>query len=268
MLKFYLLGVAMEEINGFRFNVLSEKIHEKHKTNAAFAEALRKKGLEKSEDAIRKWRQGNSVPKVGELMTIAEALDIPVGDLFVMPKSNFERLFSFDKKNKDILGTLPNFTNFELPELPSKLQAAMSDPADENAINIKIISHKASAGTSADIQDIEVFDTDKTITVSQLFFKILQNSENLRTTQVESHSMVPMLYPDTWIVFDISQNKFMGDGLYVLNWRNVLMVKLIQLTNKGTLRIVSRNPDYESWEINPDDQSVFAIYGKVVKVIL
>lgn len=80
--------------------------------------------------------------------------------------------------------------------------------------------------------------------------------------------MIPMLMPESIVIFDTQNNRFKGDGLYVLLWRNVMMVKLLQLTNKGQLKIVSKNSDYESWEIDHDDQSVFKILGKVVKIII
>ncbi|MDR1008055.1 MAG: S24 family peptidase [Campylobacteraceae bacterium] len=137
-----------------------------------------------------------------------------------------------------------------------------------STINITILSHNVSAGTDTDVTDIEVLDTNDVITVSLNLFKTPQNSKFLRAAKVDGYSMIPILMPDSIVIFDTHKNVFAGDGLYVLIWRNVMMVKILQLTNKGQLLILSKNQDYQSWEIDPDDQSVFKILGKVVKTII
>lgn len=142
-----------------------------------------------------------------------------------------------------------------------------STPAS-GTININMLSHNVSAGTSADITNIDVLDTDDVITVSLNLFRTPQNNKFLRATRVDGYSMIPMLMPESIVIFDSHKNIFDGDGLYVLVWRNVMMVKILQLTNKGQLLIISKNQDYQSWEIDPDDQSVFRILGKVVKTII
>jgi transcriptional regulator with XRE-family HTH domain len=139
---------------------------------------------------------------------------------------------------------------------------------ETNLLNIPIISHKVSAGASSEIEGIEVFDTLEHMPISPLYFKTPQKAENLRVTQVDGHSMIPMLNPDNYAIFDITQKSYSGDGLYVINFRSILMIKLLQLTNKATLRIISVNKDYESYETDIDDQSVFAIFGKVVKIVI
>ncbi|MDR1975567.1 MAG: helix-turn-helix domain-containing protein [Campylobacteraceae bacterium] len=146
-------------------------------------------------------------------------------------------------------------------------QSADPSSKTEETVRINILSQRASAGTLSSIEDTEVFDTHETFVISQIAFKTPANAANLRTTQVDGYSMLPILLPDNWVIFDITKNTYSGDGLYVLNWRNVLMVKILQLSNKGTLEIISRNADYKSWEVDPDDQSVFQIIGKVIKVI-
>ncbi|MDR2100272.1 MAG: S24 family peptidase [Campylobacteraceae bacterium] len=142
------------------------------------------------------------------------------------------------------------------------------DYVTDDVLQIPVISYKASAGTSSDIEDIEVFDILKTMPISPLYFKTSQKVENLRVIQVDGHSMTPILYHDSHVIFNITQNEYAGDGLYVINFRNILMVKLLQVSNKGALRIISANKDYESYETDIDDQSVFRIFGKVVKIII
>ncbi|MDR2342887.1 MAG: S24 family peptidase [Campylobacteraceae bacterium] len=217
----------------FNYLLLGELISKYYGSSAKFADELTKQGLPKSEPAIKKWRQNESVPKINELHIIAKLLHVTIADLFVT-KNNIN--ITQDKNDSDVL-------------------------------DVVILSHNTSAGTSQDIYDIEVFDTNQTITISPLYFKTPQKAENLRATQVEGYSMLPMLLPDSWIIFDITKTSYDGDGLYVFNWNNILMVKLLQITPEGKFKIISRNPDYESWEIQNENQVVFKIFGKVLKTV-
>jgi len=80
--------------------------------------------------------------------------------------------------------------------------------------------------------------------------------------------MTPMLYPDSWILFD-EQAKYNGDGLYVINYQNILMVKLLQIDfANNKLKIISVNKDYQSWEVDQDNQEYFSIVGKVIRCII
>jgi len=66
----------------FDYKLLGNLIEDKYKTNKNFSIALKRMGITKSEDAIKKWRQGNSVPKVNELSIISKALDVKISTLF------------------------------------------------------------------------------------------------------------------------------------------------------------------------------------------
>jgi phage repressor protein C with HTH and peptisase S24 domain len=47
------------------------------------------------------------------------------------------------------------------------------------------------------------------------------------------------------------------------------MVKRLQADPMGKLKIIGENPRYESWDFDPsDNQSVFVIVGRVVKIIV
>ncbi|MDR1976905.1 MAG: LexA family transcriptional regulator [Campylobacteraceae bacterium] len=150
---------------------------------------------------------------------------------------------------------------------PDKIRAS-----EENRrlgiLDITTISHRASAGTSSDIEGVEVADDIETMSISSSYFKTPQKAENLRVMQVDGYSMTPMLYPDSHIIFDITKTAYAGDGLYIVNFKNILMAKLLQVTSKGTLKIISTNKEYESYEVEIDNQSVFKIVGKVVKIIM
>lgn len=99
------------------------------------------------------------------------------------------------------------------------------------------------------------------------FFKTKPKA-NLKVIQVDGYSMIPMLLPDSFVIFEETY-KLDGDGLYVINYSNQLMVKLLQITPDGKLAIISKNKDYKSFELNfKENNEFFKIIGKVIKCIL
>lgn len=151
-------------------------------------------------------------------------------------------------------------------KIPSKYTET-NQAGDDNGYWITKISHPASAGTGSDIQDLVVDDMNIKFFVPATFFKTVMNSERLRIVKVDGNSMIPMLYPDSWVIIELGQN-FSGDGLYVINYRNILMVKLLQILPSGAIFIKSVNKEYESYEVSKDDQNIFIIVGKVLRSII
>lgn len=137
---------------------------------------------------------------------------------------------------------------------------------DPTLLKIQRIALKASAGSGNHLESIDKFEVVETMTISRSLLKTQPNG-TLRLIGVDGYSMVPMLYPDSLVLFD-EYPEWRGDGLYILNWRNELMVKILQIDPHGKLHIKSANKEYESWIVDPDDQSVFSIVGKVLRIII
>ena len=111
---------------------------------------------------------------------------------------------------------------------PTNLKNSQIEQLKEDQILICELSSKVGAGESVDINGIEVYDTTKLVPFSQMLFKTrLKNTNNLRCMQVEGYSMVPMLYPDSWVIADVTA-RFEGDGLYIINFCVNFMVKFLQ----------------------------------------
>lgn len=138
---------------------------------------------------------------------------------------------------------------------------------DDNGYWINKISHSASAGTLTEIDGVEVYDTDERIFLPSHFFKAIQASERLRMVEVVGDSMEPKLKSGDWVIIDVS-NKFLGDGMYVINFRNILMVKTLQFKPNGSIVIKSENPKYESYYLDDDTQDSIYIIGRVIKSII
>ncbi|MDD5359849.1 MAG: S24 family peptidase [Sulfurovaceae bacterium] len=135
---------------------------------------------------------------------------------------------------------------------------------DKDTISMPLIRGHVQAGKGNDIDGIR-YDIVETMTISKSLFKTPPLG-SVRVIKVDGYSMVPMLYPDTFVIFD-ECHEFRTDGLYIINYDNELMVKLIQIDPRGSIHIKSVNPDYQSWTVQRDEQVFFSIVGKVLRVI-
>lgn len=134
-------------------------------------------------------------------------------------------------------------------------------------IAIPKLSIKASAGHGNNLECIDTFKSGEVIHVDKSLFK--SPPKNIKAVQVDGYSMLPMLLPDSWVFFD-EANSYYGEGLYVLNLDNELIVKLLQKNPiNGVIKIISVNKDYESYEYDSNTSDiVFRIVGKVVRVMM
>ena len=150
----------------------------------------------------------------------------------------------------------------------SNLKKTEADQISHDQILIRKLSSAVGAGESVDINGVEVYDTDVLVPFSQMLFKVRpKKADRIRCMQVDGYSMVPMLFPDSWVIADVTA-KFEGDGLYIINYCDNFMVKLLQKSPDGTLHIKSVNKDYESYDIGPDDDAQVYIVGKVLRCVI
>ena len=139
---------------------------------------------------------------------------------------------------------------------------------DTDQIFIRKLSSSVGAGESVDINGIEIYDTDVLVPFSRMLFQVCpKNTSRIRCMPVEGYSMVPMLYPDSWVIADVTA-KFEGDGLYIINYCDQFMVKLLQKSPDGALDIISVNQQYKSYHIGANDQTEVYIVGKVLRCVI
>ncbi|EAK4519176.1 LexA family transcriptional regulator, partial [Campylobacter coli] len=120
----------------------------------------------------------------------------------------------------------------------SKLSKKFYIDKEENALNkdrnkqeinfysIPKLNISASAGGGNELIGLEEYETGEMLELSKAFFKT--TPKNVKAIKVDGYSMIPMLLPDSWVIFE-EIHEYQGDGLYILNFDNQLMVKLLQL---------------------------------------
>lgn len=180
-------------------------------------------------ETIKRYENGKTNPTSDNLSKIADALSVNVKNLYADAS----------------LGESPSwsFANNDLSLSPSNLKKSQKEQIAEDQIYIKQLSSSVGTGESVDIEGIEIYDTDILVPFSQMLFKVRpKNTDRVRCMKVDGYSMVPMLYPDSWVIADVTA-KFEGDGLYIINYCNHFMVKLLQKSPDGVLHIKSVNKE-------------------------
>ncbi len=88
-------------------------------------------------------------------------------------------------------------------------------------------------------------------------------SANIKMITVVGDSMQNTIEPGDQIFIDIHIDYFDGDGIYVFIFGQTLHIKRLQMI-KNKLTVISDNPNYRDWDIAPEDEEQFFIFGKVL----
>lgn len=209
-------------------------------------------------ETIKRYENGKTNPTNDNLSKIANALGVEIKNLYdgASPSVSLSQKNNMSLSVKKVSPSLSNLKETE------------ADQISHDQILIRKLSSSVGAGESVDINGVEVYDTDVLVPFSQMLFKVRPKKiDRIRCMQVDGYSMVPMLFPDSWVIADVTA-KFEGDGLYIINYCDNFMVKLLQKSPDGTLHIKSVNKDYESYDIGPDDDAQVYIVGKVLRCVI
>lgn len=135
---------------------------------------------------------------------------------------------------------------------------------DEKFISVPIISAKASGSPVGEIHYDVV--TKGELSIAKMLFRTMPNVENIQAIEVIGNSMSPRINPGDYVIID-KDDIFTQDGVYVLQFDSMLLVKRLQVTTKG-IKIISDNRSYDDDMYDPeDDQRMMHIIGKVILVI-
>ncbi|ANV98774.1 hypothetical protein BBW65_05630 [Helicobacter enhydrae] len=199
-------------------------------------------------------------------------MDQNVSKLSVSQEKNVSKLSVSQEKNVHKL-SISQENNVHKLSISQKVpqnecvSECVSPSSDPNSYyNIPKLTLHAQAGGGNELLDLCCYESGETLTIDKAFFKSIPQHK-LKAIKVEGYSMIPMLYPDSWVIFEESR-EFKGDGLYIINYANQLMVKLLQLDPaRNILDIISANKDYKSYSIS-ESQIEFIVIGKVLRCII
>ncbi|MBS4313356.1 helix-turn-helix domain-containing protein [Campylobacter vulpis] len=199
---------------------------------------------------IKRYEAGSDNATTTNLKKIADAFEVDISN-FLSPKS---------KKNVS--------QSAKLSKNLSPSQTKLKETEKESFYYIPKLNISASAGGGNELKGLECYESGELMAIDKAFFKTIP-SAGIKAIRVDGYSMTPMLFPDSWVIFEESAD-FKGDGLYVLNYNGQLMVKLLQLNPfENILEIISVNKEYKSYSIKLDElQTPLFIKGKVLRSVI
>lgn len=188
-----------------------------------------------------------------------------IADAFEVSIDYFNDNLSISKNNKmSISGKNLSINSNKV----SINQTNLKETEEESFYYIPKLNISASAGGGNELEGLECYESGELMAIDKAFFKTIP-SASIKAIRVDGYSMTPMLFPDSWVIFEESAD-FKGDGLYVLNYNGQLMVKLLQLNPfENILEIISVNKEYKSYSIKLDEsQTPLFIKGKVLRSVI
>ncbi|HDR2606363.1 LexA family transcriptional regulator [Enterobacter hormaechei] len=86
---------------------------------------------------------------------------------------------------------------------------------------------------------------------------------HVKVITVNGDSMDGTISPGDQIFVDTGVTHFDGDGVYVFVFGKTLHVKRLQM-QRDRLAVISDNPIYEKWYVEPEDEDAFYVMAKVL----
>lgn len=239
----------MQEFNN---TFLSAMIKKHFSINKNFWIALNNEGVEiKTEDTIKKWRRGVSIPKTENLPVIAKLLKCSILDLFNNTENQKQLI------TRDELKTNPtNYSRY----ISSNSEHKIDIPYFENSYVC------AGAGL------INYEDTPKPVTFDRSFLETqlnMKNFKNVHIIRVRGNSMEPTFPSGTFLMinpFENEGNSVENGSIYVVQYYDDTMVKRVVRNNKTkeVLLHSDNKEEHPSIEIKAEDINDFKIIGRVI----
>lgn len=138
-------------------------------------------------------------------------------------------------------------------------------PSTDGIYRVDVLDVKASAGpgslvTSDFIETIRAIEYT-TEQARSLFGN--RPASHVKVITVNGDSMDGTISPGDQIFVDTGVTHFDGDGVYVFVFGKTLHVKRLQM-QRDRLAVISDNPIYEKWYVEPGDEDTFYVMAKVL----
>lgn len=168
-----------------------------------------------------------------------------------------------------VLGVRPEWLSAGDGEMFSEpgrgsLAAPQVEP-QKGIYRVDVLDVKASAGPGALITN-DFIETIRAIEYTSEQARALfgnRPSQNIKVITVTGDSMDTTISPGDEIFVDISVTHFDSDGVYVFVFGKTLHVKRLQM-QRDRLAVISDNPIYEKWYVEPGDEDQFYVMARVL----
>lgn len=130
---------------------------------------------------------------------------------------------------------------------------------------VDVLDVKASAGPGSIITS-DFIETIRAIEYTTEQARALfgnRPATHVKVITVNGDSMDGTISPGDQIFVDTGVTHFDGDGVYVFVFGKTLHVKRLQM-QRDRLAVISDNPIYEKWYVEPEDEDAFYVMAKVL----
>lgn len=138
-------------------------------------------------------------------------------------------------------------------------------PSLNGIYRVDVLDVKASAGPGS-IVTSDFIETIRAIEYTTEQARALfgnRPSTHVKVITVNGDSMDGTISPGDQIFVDTGVTHFDGDGVYVFVFGKTLHVKRLQM-QRDRLAVISDNPIYEKWYVEPEDEDAFYVMAKVL----
>ncbi|AKR76977.1 MULTISPECIES: XRE family transcriptional regulator [Edwardsiella] len=164
------------------------------------------------------------------------------------------------------------------PEWLSTGQGDMQSPASRDEPSLRLIKPDIDGIYRVDVLDVKASAGPGTLVTCDFIETIRaieytteqacalfgnRPADHVKVITVSGDSMDGTISPGDQIFVDTGVAHFDGDGVYVFVFGRTLHVKRLQM-QRDKLAVISDNPIYEKWYIEPGDEDQFYIMAKVL----
>lgn len=145
----------------------------------------------------------------------------------------------------------------------------MSEPAGEEFVRIPVLD--VSAACAGDV--VRQHDGHAKIVSAVDFYRPFLRQQNgvtslshMEIINTVGDSMEPTISRNSFVLVDKNQSRLFSDGIYCLNIDGSIYVKRVQRRPDGSIKVISDNARYESFNVEPQDFERTVVIGRVVYV--
>lgn len=142
----------------------------------------------------------------------------------------------------------------------------LEDLPPEEYIPVPRYDVHVSAGNGASLVWDEIEKEQPNAFRVSFFQQLGIKPENTKTIYAKGDSMEPRIFCGDSLTIDVSQTNIINDKTYVIRIEDEIFVKMLRKRPGGGLEIISRNPNYETMRLTPEEAQHIDIIGRVMHV--
>ncbi len=197
---------------------------------------------------------------------LARETDLPIGTIRQILKGSLPSIFNA-RKIAEALGTSLDWLAGQGPwEVGFQEPAARYEPPPSDLVFVPRLDVRASAGPGA-LVEAEAVDGELAFRRELVRELGVSAPGALRVLTASGDSMEPVIRPGDLLLVDTGIDRIVHEGIYVVVYDGVVVVKRIAVHPGGSLYLLSENPRVPAMEIAREDRPGVHIAGRVVRVI-